>query len=106
KARVMPWAVASLVWQVVQDGVSMLPSVWVEFHSCEPRWTEKLVKEGSSCFAAAALVARIASRAELAKADPITVARQRAATTMCRPQGRTAECMVRSPLLRPAPRRH
>src|ERR1700690_610908 len=62
-ARVMPSAVASLVWQVVQEGVSTFPSVWVEFQSFEPRSAEKPAKAGSACFAWLANAARTASRA-------------------------------------------
>lgn len=68
-ARVMPSAVASLVWQVVQEGVSTLPSVWVEFQSLEPRSAEKPAKAGSACLASLAKAARIASLAGLAIAE-------------------------------------
>src|SRR6266436_6365616 len=53
KARVMPTAVASLVWQVVQEGVSGLPPVWLEFQSAPPRCAEKPVKAKSTFLASA-----------------------------------------------------
>jgi len=54
RPRVIPSAVASFVWQVVHDGVSMLPSLCLEFQSCEPLSTEKPINDGSSFFACAA----------------------------------------------------
>jgi hypothetical protein len=79
RARVWPSAVGSLVWQVVQEGVSILPVVCWARKNCRPRSAEKPAKLGSVCLAAAARFARIAGRPPAPSAAPV---RQRAMTAI------------------------